>query len=798
LLTGHWKPRGRIYVNWVVEIRDENDADGNGVPDLSDSSAEPVVPPSISSQPTSTTVTEGQSVTFSVSATGTAPLSYQWQRNGVNLPAETGPTLTLRNVASSQAGSYTVVVSNSVRSIQSEAAVLSVRTTLAALPIHWVKGGHSGGVDFVAYSVDGMMIASGSSSDSTIKLWDAASGRLLRTVDHARQVVSPNLSLDFRFAVIELGQIIDLEKNRILGTIDRGNCTLSADGDYVATSFEDSKKDPPWERYGVKLWRAADATLIGSHLGFSDAIATMAFSPDGNMLAFVGRRLELRYDTKDKYSVDLLWTEPLGTLTSFPLSNNIPCLAFSSDGGLLAAGGPPMTLWRVSDGKTLWSKTYADYLWRTEAIAFSKDSSLVAVVGAGEQGQIIICGTADGAVLKVLKSGTVDVESMCFSSDGLKFITGGASPPALLEWFTQTGSVVKKISHFTDSVKSLAFSPDGQSLAVAGGQVSVLSSQSGDVLLDLGDKENNGRVAYANKTDLLAFGSSDIQLWQGRRLAQTIKLTNAAVECLAFSPDDSDLAAAMNEGVLHSLQIWSVSDDKLLRRIVAHGAPVNAISFSSNGELVATASEEGTVKVWRSHEGSLVETLTTGSRPFAVAFSPIDSLMAVGTWGAVQLFDATDWSLSRTIGTPGQAVAFAPTGEVLASAGYDSHLCFWAVEDGSKLADYSDQILRVNSLAFSPDGRFLAIGREDATMVLAGNPLSSEGPLSIGAPMKAGNGLFQMTVAAQAGSRLQIQASTDLRAWATFTNVITTNAAMQIVDPNAAKFPFRFYRAVWP
>ncbi|MBW8865565.1 MAG: immunoglobulin domain-containing protein, partial [Verrucomicrobia bacterium] len=85
-----------------------------------------LVGPVITFQPTNLTVTAGNTATFTVAATGSAPLSYQWTRNNTNLPAATNSTLTLLNVQMSQAGNYAVIVSNVVSSVVSSNAVLTV------------------------------------------------------------------------------------------------------------------------------------------------------------------------------------------------------------------------------------------------------------------------------------------------------------------------------------------------------------------------------------------------------------------------------------------------------------------------------------------------------------------------------------------------------------------------------------------------------------------------------------------------------------------------------------------------
>lgn len=85
------------------------------------------VAPAITTQPLSQTVTPGQTATFSVSATGTPTPTYQWKKGSDNITGATSATLTLSNVQTSHAGSYSVVVTNSLGSVTSSAANLSVK-----------------------------------------------------------------------------------------------------------------------------------------------------------------------------------------------------------------------------------------------------------------------------------------------------------------------------------------------------------------------------------------------------------------------------------------------------------------------------------------------------------------------------------------------------------------------------------------------------------------------------------------------------------------------------------------------
>jgi hypothetical protein len=88
--------------------------------------------PSITSQPQSTSVVAGSSASFSVTATGSAPLSYQWQKGGTAISGATSSTYTIASAQTTDAGSYTVVVTNGSGSVTSTAATLTVSASAVA------------------------------------------------------------------------------------------------------------------------------------------------------------------------------------------------------------------------------------------------------------------------------------------------------------------------------------------------------------------------------------------------------------------------------------------------------------------------------------------------------------------------------------------------------------------------------------------------------------------------------------------------------------------------------------------
>ncbi|MBK9991286.1 MAG: immunoglobulin domain-containing protein [Verrucomicrobia bacterium] len=96
-----------------------------------------VIPPAITNQPVSLTVIAGQPASFSVTASGSATLTYQWQKNGTAISGATSSTYAIPATTAANAGSYSVVVTNAASSIKSSDAVLTVNVapTITAHPV---------------------------------------------------------------------------------------------------------------------------------------------------------------------------------------------------------------------------------------------------------------------------------------------------------------------------------------------------------------------------------------------------------------------------------------------------------------------------------------------------------------------------------------------------------------------------------------------------------------------------------------------------------------------------------------
>jgi hypothetical protein len=158
------------------------------------------VAPVITTQPVGKTVTAGGSATFSVTATGTAPLTYQWRFKGASLPGQTTDTLALSNVQTNQTGAYSVVVANNSGSVTSADAVLTVKLPTSPMTITVVGNGA------VSPDLNGQALEIGQSytltatpaADSYFTGWSGAATETNTTVTF---VMQPNMELQAVFAI---------------------------------------------------------------------------------------------------------------------------------------------------------------------------------------------------------------------------------------------------------------------------------------------------------------------------------------------------------------------------------------------------------------------------------------------------------------------------------------------------------------------------------------------------------------------------------------------------------------------
>ncbi|NEO15626.1 MULTISPECIES: TIR domain-containing protein [unclassified Moorena] len=191
---------------------------------------------------------------------------------------------------------------------------------------------------------------------------------------------------------------------------------------------------------------------------------------------------------------------------------------------------------------------------------------------------------------------------------------------------------------------------------------------------------------------------------------------NSWVTSVSFSPDGNLIASASKD---HTVKLWS-RKGKPLQTLKGHEATVWNVSFSPDGKTIATASQDKTVKLW-SLDGKNLQTFKGHQRGVrSVSFSPDGRMLATASNdNTVKLWSLNGKQLQTLEGiAPGYgSISFSPDGKILASAGSNNTIKLWHL-DGRSIATFKGHQAEVYSVSFSPQGKMIASASEDKTIKL--------------------------------------------------------------------------------
>jgi len=573
--------------------------------------------------------------------------------------------------------------------------------------------GHSTGVTSIAFSPRGTTLASGS-WDATIILWDVATqqsiGQPLK--GHTNIGLLPGVVAALAFSpdgtLLASGSwdttiiLWDVVTHQSLGEPLTGHTNwifsvvFSPDGTILASGSGDTT---------IILWDVATHQALAPPLvGHADQVRTVAFSPDGRMVASGGfDKTIILWDMKNDASLGQTIIEYVPMDISFILS-----MALSPDGKTIALGGCGefVKASGCNQGVILW-----DVATRRLTHSFLGPTNSVTSLVWSPDGKTLASGSEDKTIIvwdmttyqpigTPLTGHTGDINSVAFSPDG-KTLASGSDDGTIIVWDVATHQPIDQPLTGTGAIKSVAFSPDGKTLASG--------SKDGTIIL----------------WDMTTYQPIDTPL-TGH---------TGPIRSVIFSPDGTLLASGSDDG---TVILWDVATHQPIDQpLTGHSEPVSRVVFSPDGTILASGSDDGTIILWDIVTHQPVDTPLTGHRSSinSVAFSPNGkTLISVDLLDrAIILWDVPNhrplfYPLGRVALT---SLALSPDGKILAAGNQSAQITLW--DHTAHIWDVMPRLLfnnldlpnfglghalGIESIAWSPDGKMLATGSLDKTIIV--------------------------------------------------------------------------------
>jgi WD40 repeat protein/serine/threonine protein kinase len=469
----------------------------------------------------------------------------------------------------------------------------------------------------------------------------------------------------------------------------------------------------------LRLWDVATHQTIRTFEGHQAGVTSVAFSPDGKTVIS---------GSTDKTMI--LWDVATGqSIRSFTgHDDEVKSVAFSPDGKTVLSGSADTTLklWDVATGQAI--RTYEGHTQEVNQVVFSPDGKTA--LSASTDTDLVLWDIATAKPIRRFSGHKEDADSVAFSPDGKTALSGSADWSMIL-WDVATGQPIRTFLGHTRSVYDVTFSPDGKTALSASSDdhIGVWDVATGQLIRFL-----NGHGATVKTIAISPDGSqalsasydATLRLWDLNNGAQVRQFDGTGGGSATLSPDGQ---MALSNGENNTAILWDVASGQARHSLIGHGAEVTTVAFSPDGHLALSGAKEADgaaqaeLILWNTDTAAFVRLFKGHTDDInAVVFSPDGkTALSAAKDKLMILWDVATGAQIRTFTGHEDAVmtvAISPDGKTALSGSADKTLMLWDLATGQILQTFKGHTASVRSVAFSPDGKTALSGGEDSRVIL--------------------------------------------------------------------------------